>query len=266
MDVCRNTMLVAICSLFTCNALAQYRVQLTAYDRAVAFDYFEKLGLQDIDFAKDQNDIFRYYFPIPKNLEVAEQQLALAKVKGFKYARIINLEEQKKLCSNQCGPAALPFPDSRKYEQMIQFQFNGYRLTEYAREELDMVTSILNSQSDFSVRLMGHTDAIGSAQYNISLASTRALESKNYLLKKGIDPQRIKIKVFGESQPVALNRDANGKDLPEGRKYNRRVEMQIIDERDQSIFRWKKPVVIPFHLRANPKTILELSRPDPKTE
>jgi len=266
MDVCRNTMLVAICTLFTFSASAQYRVQLTAYDQAVAFNYFEQLGLNNIEMAKDHNDIFRYYFPTPKNLETAKQQIALAKVKGFRYARIINIEEQKKLCSNQCGPAAFPFPDGRKYKQMIQFQFNGYRLTDYARQELDMVTSILNSQSDFSVRLMGHTDAIGSAHYNISLASRRALESKNYLLKKGIDPQRIKIKVFGESQPVALNRDTKGNDLPEGRKYNRRVEMQIIDERDQSIFKWKEPVVIPFHLRANPKTILELSKPDPKTE
>ncbi|MEL6926873.1 MAG: OmpA family protein, partial [Bacteroidota bacterium] len=194
MDISRNTM-VLLCILLSLPGYAQYRVQIAAYGEAVPFNYFELLGLQEVDLSKDHNDIFRYYLPEQHTLEDAEQLQSEAMEKGFQYAQIIDLAAHRKRCANLCSPAPLPPLDDRKYKQMINFGFGGYQLSAFAKSELDVVSHILRERPEFTVRLMGHTDAIGSAGYNISLASRRVMESKHYLMGRGIGADRLKVKV-----------------------------------------------------------------------
>ena len=74
------------------------------------------------------------------------------------------------------------------------------------------------------VTIGGYTDAIGSANYNKKLGMKRAEYVRDILLKDGIVAERIEVISYGESQPAAPNRK-NGKDNPEGRALNRRVEI-----------------------------------------
>jgi len=73
------------------------------------------------------------------------------------------------------------------------------------------------------VTVEGHTDAIGTDQYNEGLSQRRADSVKGYLVGGGVAEPRIETHGYGESQPIASN------DTDEGRSLNRRVELVPID-------------------------------------
>jgi len=77
--------------------------------------------------------------------------------------------------------------------------------------------------------IIGHTDAIGSNKYNISLSQKRALSVQSYLIKKGINSKRLDVKWEGEIQPVAKNKNPDGTDNFSGRKFNRRVCFNLLN-------------------------------------
>jgi outer membrane protein OmpA-like peptidoglycan-associated protein len=78
---------------------------------------------------------------------------------------------------------------------------------------------ILNKS--LSIELQGHTDNVGSEEYNQKLSDSRANEVYNYLIDKGIEKTRMTYVGFGYSKPIASN------ETPEGRALNRRTEFKI---------------------------------------
>ncbi|HEY5125329.1 MAG TPA: OmpA family protein, partial [Ignavibacteria bacterium] len=104
----------------------------------------------------------------------------------------------------------------------IFFDFNESKLKSESYLELDRLYKFLIENSDISVEISGHTDNIGSDEYNITLSNARANAVKDYLVSKGISTNRIISKGYGKSKPVATN------DTDEGRQLNRRVEFKII--------------------------------------
>ena len=88
--------------------------------------------------------------------------------------------------------------------------------------ELDEIATVLKKNPSIKLQIQGHTDSKGSETYNLILSKKRALAVKNYLVKKQVDPDRLVIKAFGESKPVADN------STEEGRKLNRRVDFVIL--------------------------------------
>jgi len=80
------------------------------------------------------------------------------------------------------------------------------------------------------MEIEGHTDAIGSQDYNQKLSEDRAQSVSDYLLKAGIRSDRIlAVRGFGKLKPVTTN------DTPEGRQMNRRVEIVITDLDNQPV-------------------------------
>ncbi len=73
----------------------------------------------------------------------------------------------------------------------------------------------------FSLKLAGHTDNVGSDNANLKLSKDRAESVKNYLVSKGANPSRIEATGYGETQPIATNKTAAG------RQKNRRVEFTL---------------------------------------
>ena len=94
-----------------------------------------------------------------------------------------------------------------------------------AAARLDDLVSKLSGVNLEVVIVVGHTDNVGSTESNQKLSLRRAEAAKNYLVKKGIDPNRIYTEGKGETQPVADNRTA------EGRAKNRRVEIEVVGTR-----------------------------------
>ena len=80
---------------------------------------------------------------------------------------------------------------------------------------------------DILLQITGYTDALGSEDYNLKLSENRAMSVANYLKYRQINSTRFTILAMGESKPVVSNTLSDGSDNPAGRKYNRRVEIQI---------------------------------------
>jgi len=72
------------------------------------------------------------------------------------------------------------------------------------------------------VEIQGHTDSTGPVAYNQTLSEKRAGSIKAYLVKEGVDTDRLEVKGYGESDPIASNDNANG------RQKNRRVRFKPI--------------------------------------
>ncbi len=105
----------------------------------------------------------------------------------------------------------------------ILFQFDDYGLSKTATRQIGLVYKLLTRVSSANLVIIGHTDAIGSNKYNISLSQKRALSVQNYLIKKGINSKQLIVKWEGEMHPVANNKNPDGTDNSSGRKFNRRV-------------------------------------------
>lgn len=101
------------------------------------------------------------------------------------------------------------------------FDFDSYELRYQARQDLDLVADILRRYSDTYITVAGHTDSIGDAGYNQRLSEYRAQSVANYLISRGIQPQRISYVGYGETMPIASN------STERGRQRNRRVELYL---------------------------------------
>ncbi|WP_080060180.1 OmpA family protein [Spirosoma aerolatum] len=88
--------------------------------------------------------------------------------------------------------------------------------------ELDRLVTTLNENPKMTIEVRGHTDNTGSNEINNKLSQDRADAVREYFISKGIEPDRVGSKGFGESKPVATN------DTEAGRQQNRRVEFVII--------------------------------------
>jgi outer membrane protein OmpA-like peptidoglycan-associated protein len=103
----------------------------------------------------------------------------------------------------------------------VFFQFNAATLTPAAREKLAKVAGILVSYNGLCPRLEGHTDNIGTADYNLRLSRRRAEAVREYLISQGVPADRLTAVGFGSADPIASNVTA------QGRQQNRRVELVI---------------------------------------
>lgn len=104
----------------------------------------------------------------------------------------------------------------------VMFRSRQAALLPRAKEKLDRLAEALQTLgSDQTFVIEGHTDSKGSAAANERLSKLRALAVRSYLIKRGVDPDRVRAEGRGEDEPVASNRDA------EGRANNRRVEIVV---------------------------------------
>ena len=116
----------------------------------------------------------------------------------------------------------------------IYFKFDKWELTDSAKLVIDTtIFKLLVNYPKLIVEIKAHTDSLGNEKYNLKLSQKRAQSVVNYLISKGIEPERLIAKGYGSSKPIAPNFNPDGTDNPEGRKKNRRVEFQIIGNIDE---------------------------------
>ena len=102
----------------------------------------------------------------------------------------------------------------------LEFDFGKATIRARSFPSLDRVASLL-IEKNFSLKLAGHTDNVGSDAANLRLSKDRAESVKNYLVGKGANASRIEATGYGESQPIATNK------TDKGRQQNRRVEFTL---------------------------------------
>ena len=103
----------------------------------------------------------------------------------------------------------------------VKFQSGKNIITTSSYSILNNVVSLLKKNSNYKLKIEGHTDSQGNDNMNLELSKNRATAVKNYLIKKGIAANRLSSKGFGEAKPIADNNTSKG------RAENRRVELTI---------------------------------------
>jgi len=108
--------------------------------------------------------------------------------------------------------------------QNIYFDFDKYVLLKESFPVLDKIIKYLNKNMNVRLLISGHTDNIGTEEYNEELSNKRAISVVDYLVTKGIGKGRLQSVGFGSRFPVDKN------ESEEGRQKNRRIEMKIISK------------------------------------
>lgn len=118
----------------------------------------------------------------------------------------------------------------------IQYEFDKSNILESSKIAIDTtILRLLENNPEIIVEIQSHTDNKGSDQYNLKLSQKRAESVVAYLIGKGIRPERLKARGYGENVPVAPNENTDGTDNPDGRAQNRRTDFRIIGVLDVEI-------------------------------
>jgi OOP family OmpA-OmpF porin len=110
----------------------------------------------------------------------------------------------------------------------VYYDFDKSTLKIESHASLDKLVDMMNAHPDIVIELSAHTDNLGNETYNQRLSEARAKSCVAYLIKKGIDKNRLQAKGYGATQPIAPNTHDDGSDNPEGRQMNRRTEFKVL--------------------------------------
>jgi OOP family OmpA-OmpF porin len=124
-------------------------------------------------------------------------------------------------------PAPKPVSEKVTFAADVFFDFDKAVLKPEGKAKLDDLVGKLKNVALEVIIAIGHTDSVGSKEYNQKLSVRRAEAVKAYLVSKGIEPNRIYTEGKGLTQPIADNRTA------EGRAKNRRVEIEVVGTRQK---------------------------------
>ena len=127
----------------------------------------------------------------------------------------------------------------------IYFDFDKYNIRPDADAELQQMAKILKDNPTYTGILKAHTDSKGSDEYNQVLSQNRAKEAKKVLVAAGIEAARIETTASSEAAPIASNTDDDS-----GRKFNRRVELYVVDANKKEVCK-SIPPQVPDSLKGN---------------
>lgn len=108
----------------------------------------------------------------------------------------------------------------------VSFDFNSANLKSTFYSPLNKIAGIMNRYPRTQIVIVGHTDSVGSEQYNLDLSRRRAIAVADYLVKRGVVPSRLGTEGRGEMESIATN------DTADGRAQNRRVEVFVVPDRN----------------------------------
>lgn len=142
-------------------------------------------------------------------------------VKGYMpYQTEVTLENESKTLIVELTPIK---KGAKVVMNNIYFAPNSSSLTIDAIEGLNQLVQFLKDNPDVKVRVSGHTDIGSTQEFNMQLSTARAKAVRDYLVQMGILSNRIEWRGYGNARPIADNSTV------EGRKKNRRIEIEIIE-------------------------------------
>ncbi|MGD8243446.1 MAG: AAA family ATPase [Desulfobacterales bacterium] len=120
----------------------------------------------------------------------------------------------------EANPADVPLPG----KLILYFRADSNDLSDVALRELDQLVAAIKGRPSIPIQITGYTDAVGNLHYNFKVSEFRANIVKSFLVGRGLDPQYIESRGLGPANPIASN------DTLEGRRLNRRVEIELVEE------------------------------------
>ena len=107
------------------------------------------------------------------------------------------------------------------FESGLLYDLNSDRIKEQAAQNLRTLVASLDKYPNTDLLIVGHTDSLGTNDYNQTLSQRRATAASDYLVAQGVSRSRLNAVGRGETEPIAENGDETG------RRLNRRVEVAI---------------------------------------
>ncbi|MEM9000956.1 MAG: OmpA family protein, partial [Bacteroidota bacterium] len=171
---------------------------------------FEELESNtDYTIKIEQNQYFKEEIPIATlDNRVIETEIKLKKLKNM----IVQDEGVKKLET-----------------EAIFFDFDQSSIRDDAAKELDKLVAVMNEYPSMVIKIESHTDALGSRQYNKFLSDKRAKSTKDYLISKGIDSDRIESAIGYGEEHLLNDCNDNNRCGKEKHRQNRRSEFIIVN-------------------------------------
>jgi outer membrane protein OmpA-like peptidoglycan-associated protein len=118
--------------------------------------------------------------------------------------------------------------ENNKLLPHVLFTFNSAIIDETQDEHLKAVAEYLKQHPEIKAEVGAYTDGKGTKAFNLQLSKERAASCIKYLLKQGVDKSRLIAKGYGDCCPLEAETTADGKDIPEAREKNRRVELKVL--------------------------------------
>lgn len=112
----------------------------------------------------------------------------------------------------------------------INYDFDSIRPPEYAYTFMDKMVLVMTEHENLHLILEGHSDVVGSDEYNYWLSGARAAALKSYLVSRGVNAERIRVHAYGNKRPITLDNSAVG------RRANRRVDMSFTTRQWKAIY------------------------------
>jgi len=129
------------------------------------------------------------------------------------------------------------------YIENIFFAFDKFDIQSQYFANLNALADYLKLNPSAKIEIGGHTDWLGSNEYNYLLSYHRSKTVKDYLVSKGANAENLITTKYGEGTPIAQNAYPGGADDPVGRQYNRRAEFKVLAQGTESML-FVKPIVV----------------------
>ncbi|MFK7995078.1 MAG: OmpA family protein [Granulosicoccus sp.] len=121
------------------------------------------------------------------------------------------------------------------WQPVVFFDYKEDTLTPDTKERLKRALLVLDEVKSSKLALQGFTDYMGSVDYNLDLASRRVNAVKDWLVRNGINANRISLRTMGEGLESFVD------DIDQSRAYNRRVELMLLDDKGLPMSQLRNP-------------------------
>lgn len=209
--ICKSQIVIAVKSSKTGDLLSNSRVAL--FDKAdIVIDRFVSNGMGEVVFDVDCNN--EYMVEINKDGFISQRSAVLKTISGSLKVDI-SLDPMEEVVVTETEIILNP----------IYFEYNKSTVTAQAAEILDKIVYIMTQNPELVIFVKAHTDSRGKEDYNLDLSDRRAKSTVNYIVSKGINPDKIDGKGFGESE---LKIDCQSNCSDDDHATNRRSEFMIV--------------------------------------
>ena len=123
---------------------------------------------------------------------------------------------------------------------VVQFDLNSFKMSNKAIEILDQLAEFIINRVETKIKITGYTDSTGDYDYNLRVSKLRADKIKSYLCNRGVNCLNIETIGLGPDNPIASNATSDG------RRKNRRVEIEFKNQPQKNIARKSKEVAEKF--------------------
>ncbi|WP_435276490.1 putative Ig domain-containing protein [Psychrobium sp. nBUS_13] len=174
--------------------------------------WFSRIQWTGID---DDADMFTIHFGRRFGVENIDKRAKPAPIKPMPIVKTAPVAPKT--------PLVVENVPSTRYIEYVGFDHDDKGLDAIGTEQVQRAIELMNANPNARAVLFGHTDNVGNSKYNFELSLSRANNIRDMLKTAGIDDDRIRVKAYGDTAPIASN------SYYKGRVKNRRVEVMVID-------------------------------------